>query len=204
MTESLALTPSAVESPLNRDAAFRELREMVLNSVASEHSERNYAKALDEVYALCEERKQPLSRALLMEYRAPMIEKRLSASTVNVRLSAICKLTGEAQRNRIIGAEEAANLAAVPNLSQKTRRKKQKGNGPSGLLGPGPDRPGDFQPCALARLEGRHALSPPRERRPTCGRVVLTPRRCPVCSGSTAFNHTWRTRCLQESAYCSL
>jgi hypothetical protein len=205
MTESLALTPSAVESPLNRDAAFRELREMVLNSVASEHSERNYAKALDEVYALCEERKQPLSRALLMEYRAPMIEKRLSASTVNVRLSAICKLTGEAQRNRIIGAEEAANLAAVPNLSQKTRRKKQKGNGPSGLLGPGPDRPGDFQPCALARLEGQatrliaatRAAADLRESR-------SNPKAVPVCSGSVAFNHTWRTRCLQESAYCSL
>ncbi len=122
MTESLALTPSAVESQLNRDAAFRELREMVLNSVASEHSKRNYAKALDEIYALCEERKQPLSRALLMEYRAAMLEKWLSASTVNVRLSAIRKLIGEAQRNGIIGAEEGANLAGVPNLSQKGTR----------------------------------------------------------------------------------
>ena len=100
-------------------AGAAELREMVLNSVASEHSKRNYAKALDEVYALCEERKQPLSRALLMEYRAAMLEKRLSASTVNVRLSAIRKLIGEAQRNGMIGAEEAANLAGVPNLSRR-------------------------------------------------------------------------------------
>ena len=122
MTESLALIPSAGESQLNRNAAFRELREMVLNSVASEHSKRNYAKALDEVYALCEERKQPLSRALLMEYRAAMLEKGLSASTVNVRLSAVRKLIGEAQRNGIIGAEEAANLAGVPNLTQKGTR----------------------------------------------------------------------------------
>jgi hypothetical protein len=44
MTESLALIPSAVESQLNRNAAFRELREMVLNSVVSEHSKRNYAR----------------------------------------------------------------------------------------------------------------------------------------------------------------
>nr|WP_242618396.1 hypothetical protein [Edaphobacter modestus] len=44
---------------------------------------------MDEVFALCEERKQPLSRALLMEYRAAMLEKKLSASTVNVRLSAV-------------------------------------------------------------------------------------------------------------------
>src|SRR5260370_2224596 len=88
----------------------------------SEHSKRNYAKALDEVFALCEERQQPLSRALLMEYRAAMLEKRLSASTVNVRLSAVRKLLGEAQRDGIIGAEEAANLAGVPHLAQKGTR----------------------------------------------------------------------------------
>jgi integrase len=95
MTESVALIPSGVESQLNRNAAFRELREVVLNSVVSQHSKRNYAKAVDEVYALCEERKQPLSRALLMEYRAAMLEKGLSASTVNVRLSAVRTLVGE-------------------------------------------------------------------------------------------------------------
>jgi len=72
---------------------------------------------------LCEERKQPLWRALLMEYRAAKLEKRLSASTVNVRLSAIRKLIGETQRNGIIGAEEAASLAGVPNLSQKGTRR---------------------------------------------------------------------------------
>jgi hypothetical protein len=58
-----------------------------------------------------------------MEYRAAMLEKRLSASTVNVRFSAIRKLIGEAQRNGIIGTEEAANLAGVPNLSQKGTRR---------------------------------------------------------------------------------
>jgi integrase len=92
---------------------------MVLNSVASEHSKRNYAKALDEVFTLCANRSQGLSRALLMEYRATMLEKKLSASTVNVRLSAVRKLVGEAQRNGIIGAEEAANIAGVPNLPEK-------------------------------------------------------------------------------------
>jgi integrase len=122
MSASVALMHAADASPLDRAAAFQELREMVLNSVVSEHSKRNYAKALDEVFALCEARKQPLSRALLMEYRAAMLEKKLSASTVNVRLSAVRKLIGEAQRNGIIGAEEAANLAGVPNLSQKGTR----------------------------------------------------------------------------------
>ena len=63
-------------------AGVAELRRMVLLSVASEHSKRNYAKALDEIFALCEMRQQPLSRALLLEYRAALVEKKLSASTV--------------------------------------------------------------------------------------------------------------------------
>src|SRR5437868_3375600 len=99
MSSSLALIPSSGDSQLDRSAAIRALREMVLNSVASEHSKRNYAKALDEVFTLCANRSQGLSRALLMEYRAAMLEKKLSASTVNVRLSAVRKLVGEAQRN---------------------------------------------------------------------------------------------------------
>jgi integrase len=122
MSSSLALIPSSGDSQLDRSAAIQALREMVLNSVVSEHSKRNYAKALDEVFTLCANRSQGLSRALLMEYRAAMVEKKLSASTVNVRLSAVRKLVGEAQRNGIIDAEEAANLAGVPNLSQKGTR----------------------------------------------------------------------------------
>lgn len=122
MSSSLALIPSSGDSQLDRSAAIRALREMVLNSVVSKHSKRNYAKALDEVFTLCANRSQGLSRALLMEYRAAMVEKKLSASTVNVRLSAVRKLIGEAQRNGIIDAEEAANLAGVPNISQKGTR----------------------------------------------------------------------------------
>jgi hypothetical protein len=85
---ALALIPSPGDAQLNRSAAIRALREMVLNSVVSEHSKRNYAKALNEVFTLCANRSQGLSRALLMEYRAAMLAKKLSASTVNVRLSA--------------------------------------------------------------------------------------------------------------------
>jgi site-specific recombinase XerD len=117
-----AVISSADESQLNRNVAFRELREMVLKSVVSKHSKRNYAKALDDIFTLCEQRTQPFSRALFMEYRSGMLEKKLSASTVNVRLSAVRKLIGEARCNGILGAEEAANLAGVPNLSQKGTR----------------------------------------------------------------------------------
>ena len=91
---------------------------MVLDSVQSVHSKRNYAKALDDLFVFCASR--PLSRALLMEYRTTM--DHLSPSTINVRLSAIRKLVGEAQRNGMIGLEEAANLSDVPNVRQKGSR----------------------------------------------------------------------------------
>jgi integrase len=94
------------------------LRQMVLDSVQSIHSKRNYAKALDDLFVFCASR--PLSRALLMEYRTTM--GHLSPSTINVRLSAIRKLVGEARRNGMIGLEEAANLTDVPNARQKGTR----------------------------------------------------------------------------------
>ena len=83
------------------------LRKRVLDSVVSPHSKRNYAKALDDLFAFCASR--PLSRSLLMEWRAGMDS--LSPSTINVRLSAVRKLVGEARRAGMIGQEEAAIFA---------------------------------------------------------------------------------------------
>jgi integrase len=106
------------EPPYTLTQAQTILRQMVLDSVQSIHSKRNYAKALDDVFAFCASR--PLSRALLMEYRTTM--DHLSPSTINVRLSAIRKLVGEARRNGMIGREEAANLSDIPNARQKGTR----------------------------------------------------------------------------------
>src|SRR5258705_10339081 len=105
--EPLALTP-----------AQARLRKMVLDSVPSPHTRRNYAKALDDLFAFCAGR--PLARSLLMEWRAGM--ESLSPSTINVRLSAVRKLVGEARRNNMIGSEEAASLTDVPNIRQKGTR----------------------------------------------------------------------------------
>jgi hypothetical protein len=82
---------------------------MVLDTVPSPHTQRNYAKALDDLFAFCASR--PLSRSLLMEWRAGM--EFLSPPTINVRLSAVRKLVGEARRNHMIGSEEAASLIDV-------------------------------------------------------------------------------------------
>ena len=52
-----------------------------------------------------------------MEWKAGM--ESLSPSTINVRLSAVRKMVTEAQRNGMIGQEEAANLTDIPNIRQK-------------------------------------------------------------------------------------
>jgi integrase len=106
------------ELPFALTAAQAILCKMVLDSVQSIHSKRNYAKALDDLFAFCASR--PLSRALLMEYRTTM--DHLSPSTINVRLSAVRKLVGEAKRNGMIGLEEATNLTDIPNVRQKGTR----------------------------------------------------------------------------------
>ena len=95
-----------------------ELRSMVLASVTSPHSRRNYAKALDLLFAFAAGR--PLTRSLLLEYRGSM--NSLAPSTVNVRLAAVRKLVTEARANGMLSAEEAAHLTEVPNIRQRGTR----------------------------------------------------------------------------------
>jgi integrase len=94
------------------------LRKMVLDTLASPHSRRNYAKALDELFRFAAGR--PLSRALLMEWRASM--ETLAPSTVNVRLSAVRRMVTEARRNGLLSLEDAAPLTDIPNIRQQGRR----------------------------------------------------------------------------------
>ncbi len=122
MTNQLVLAAIPPEStagePLALTPAQALLRKMVLDAVLSPHSKRNYAKALDDLFRFCASR--PLSRSLLMEWRAGM--ESLSPSTINVRLSAVRKMIGEARKNGMLGAEEAATLTDVPNIRQKGTR----------------------------------------------------------------------------------
>jgi integrase len=99
-----------------------ELQRMVLSSVVSPHTRRTYATAINELFAFCKERRQPLSREILNEFRAWMIERGSSPATVNVRLSAVRKLIGEARRNGLLTEAEATALEDVPNLRQQGTR----------------------------------------------------------------------------------
>ena len=114
-TTAIVLVPQLAVPPEPVDPRLIRLKQMVLDAVTSANSKRNYAKALDDLFVFAAVR--PLTRALLMEWRTAM--DKLSPSTVNVRLSAMRKLVTEAQRNGMLSAGEAENLAGVPNLRQK-------------------------------------------------------------------------------------
>lgn len=109
-TALVPVEPPTQEAPFALTPAQARLRQMVLNSVPSLHSKRNYAKALDDLFVFCASR--PLSRALLLEYRSKM--DHLAPSTINVRMSATRKLVGEARRLGVIELEQAANLTDIP------------------------------------------------------------------------------------------
>jgi integrase len=122
MTSELVLLPQPPESREGKGFALTPaqaiLRKLVLDAVQSPHTRRNYAKALDDLFQFCASR--PLSRSLLMEWRAGM--EALSPSTINVRLSAVRKMVEEARRAGMIGREEAATLTDIPNIRQKGTR----------------------------------------------------------------------------------
>ncbi len=98
--------------------AQARLRQMVLDTVRSPLTRRSYARALEELFRFSAGR--PLSRALLMEWKAGM--DGLAPSTVNVRLAAVRKLVEEAKRNGMLGTEEAASLTDVPNIREQGAR----------------------------------------------------------------------------------
>jgi site-specific recombinase XerD len=118
MTTALAHAPIEVVSPSRYDA----LRRVVLDGVTAENSKRNYALALDELSSFCLAQQQPVSRTLILAFRAGLLDRNLSASTINVKLSAVRKLITEAKRAGVVGAEEASQMTDIPNVRQQGTR----------------------------------------------------------------------------------
>jgi integrase len=119
MTNDFVLAPPPQGRAQQRvafDSAL--LRKLVLDAAASPHTRRSYAKALDHLFTFCGSRLP--TQAMLVEWQASM--EALSPSTINVRLSAVRKLVGEAKRNNMIGSERAASLTDIPNVRPRRIR----------------------------------------------------------------------------------
>ncbi len=118
----LALVHIPSGEPFPEIRGFDKLHSAVLNGVTAVNSKRNYGLALDELSAFCSDKQQSVSRTLILEFRAVLLERELSPSTINVKLSAIRKLVDEAKRAGIIGAEEASEMSDIPNIRQTGTR----------------------------------------------------------------------------------
>ncbi len=116
---ALVLVPSAGNAPAPVDPLLLRLKWMVINSVTAANSKRNYAKALDHLFAFAAGR--PLSRELMLAWRASM--EKQSPSTVNIRLSAMRSLVTEARKAGMVSSEAAAELSDIPNIKQAGARK---------------------------------------------------------------------------------
>lgn len=110
------MSSSLTKTSVTNHDSLNALRAMLSNSVVSLHTQRAYLKAFDDLFQQAAGR--PISRVILMEYRASMIADGLSAATINQRLCAIRKLANEARENNLIDPAEAVRLTSVPGVPQ--------------------------------------------------------------------------------------
>ena len=72
----------------------------VLNTLASVHSRRSYTFAINRFIAwYCSEPRLTFNRAVVVRYRSHLESLRLSASTINLHLSAIRRLADESSES---------------------------------------------------------------------------------------------------------
>jgi integrase len=102
--------------------ASLSLRSLLCNSIISGHTKRAYLKAFDDFFLLSELIDRPVSRALLMEYRATMIEQDLGSSTINLRLSGIRKLIREARDSGLLDPTQAERITSVAGVPVRGMR----------------------------------------------------------------------------------
>ncbi len=127
MADLALFRPSVATEATLTEAALLSL---VLDGMTSKHSKRAYGKALTDFFAWIhtsykESEAPSFSKALVQEYRAALLERGLSASTINLRLSAVRKLARELADN---GRLDPAVAAAIERAKGVERRGVRAGN----------------------------------------------------------------------------
>jgi len=94
----------------------------VLATLTSEKTRQAYATALVDFLSWTVGRSEPLSKPLVEAWRAHLLARGLSVSSVNQRLSAVRLLFRQAAERGALTAEDAFRLASVPNVKQGGQR----------------------------------------------------------------------------------
>ena len=100
--------------------AIARLKALLLDSVNSPESKRAYGRAVED-FLNWYQWKSPgtgFTKATVQAYRAHLIEKGQSASTVNVRMSAIRRLAAEAADNGLMAPELASGVGRVKGVKR--------------------------------------------------------------------------------------
>ena len=98
----------------------------MLGSLLSPESKRAYGQALDDFFRWCGvEGMSGFTKASVNAYRSHLEARRLSASTINQRLSAIRKLAIEAADNGFMPPEQVSVISRVKGAKQAGIRTEQ-------------------------------------------------------------------------------
>jgi len=101
--------------------AIERLKALVLDSVNSPESKRAYDRAITDFLLWCSTAAPGtgFTKATVQAYRAQLIEQALSASTVNVRMSAIRRLAAEAADNGLMPPELASGIGRIKGIKRE-------------------------------------------------------------------------------------
>ena len=95
----------------------------VLNSLTAVSSQASYGHAIDEFITwYCSEPRLSFSRTVVLRYRIYLEQKKLAASTINVRLAAVRRLAYEAADNGLLSPELAAGIRRLVGPQQEIER----------------------------------------------------------------------------------
>jgi site-specific recombinase XerD len=99
----------------------------VLATLSSEKTKDAYRTALTEFLAWTAERGETLSKPRLEAWRAALLARGFSVSSVNQRLSAVRLLFRQAAERGALSAEEALRLVSVANVKSRTSNSRDNG-----------------------------------------------------------------------------
>jgi integrase len=112
-------TESGVCSQTLTIPELEQSKAAVLNTLASVHSRRSYAFAIGRFIAwYCSEPRLTFNRAVVVRYRSHLESLRLSASTINLHLSAIRRLADEFAESGWLTPELAIGIRRVQGVKR--------------------------------------------------------------------------------------
>lgn len=112
---------SLVPRPESHGEALSAILALVLDSVSSPETKRQYGRSLLDFAAWRAHSGKPFTRAAVMAWRSSLEAKGLSPSTINVRMAAVRKLAAEAAANGHLDEVVAAWIQEAPGAKQRGR-----------------------------------------------------------------------------------